>query len=115
MARDLRLLLIEDSEDDCLLLLRELKRAGWVVVHDRVDTIPALERAMASRWDAIVSDYSLPTFSAPDALAVVRARTAETPFIIVSGTVDEETAVSAMRAGARRGEPSNRAPSGRTD
>jgi signal transduction histidine kinase len=97
----LRVLLVEDSPDDEELLLRELRSGGYDVVHERVDTEAAMMSALAREsWDVILSDYALPQFSGLRALAIVRAAALDVPFIIVSGTVGEETAVSAMRSGA---------------
>jgi signal transduction histidine kinase len=97
----LRLLLIEDSESDGFLVLRALRTAGYDVKHRRVCTSKELSSALDNgEWDAIVSDYALPGFSGPAALAMVKARSLDIPFIIVSGTVGDEDAVAAMRAGA---------------
>lgn len=101
MADELRVLVIEDSEDDAALVLRELRRAGWRVEAERVETADAMRAALAARpWDLVLADYSLPRFSAPAALDLLRATGREIPFIIVSGAVGEEAAVAAMRAGA---------------
>src|SRR5688572_4589382 len=101
MGKALRALIVEDVERDALLLVRELKRGGFDVTFERVDTAEALSSALDQQsWDIIVSDYTMPRFSAPQALALVKERRLELPFIIVSGTVDEETAVGAIRAGA---------------
>ena len=100
MSVPLRLLLIEDSEDDATLLLRELRRGGWEVAHHRVETPAAMAAALEQNaWDVIISDYSLPRFSGIDALKMARERAADLPFILVSGAVGEETAVLAMKAG----------------
>jgi signal transduction histidine kinase len=100
MNRTLRVLLVEDSEDDAELLLRELRRGGHDPKWMRVDTREALESALAEeRWDAVFADYSMPRFSAPEAFSVVKARGLDVPFIIVSGTVGEEAAVQAMKSG----------------
>src|SRR5258708_2413402 len=101
MSTALRVLVVEDLEDDALLLLRELRRGGWQVTHRRVDTADAMTAALdAEPWDIIIADYAMPRFSGPAALALARQRKSELPFILVSGTVGEETAVQAMRAGA---------------
>ncbi len=101
MADELRVLVVEDSEDDAALVLRELRRAGWRVEAERVETAEAMAAALAARpWDLVLSDYALPRFSAPAALALLRATGLDIPFIIVSGAVGEEAAVAAMRAGA---------------
>lgn len=99
--RALRVLLVEDSADDAELVLHELERGGYRVRAERVDTredlMAALER---SRWDVVLSDYAMPQFSGPEALALVTGRGLELPFIIVSGTIGEDAAVAAMRSGA---------------
>lgn len=106
LRKPLRLLLIEDSEDDALLLLRELRRGGYEPVHERVDTPEDMRRALVEAdkrgepWEIVVSDYFMPRFRAPDALALLRDLGYDTPFIVVSGKVGEEIAVEAMRAGA---------------
>jgi signal transduction histidine kinase len=83
------------------LLTRALERGGFDIAAERVDTREAMERALASgRWDLILADHSMPQFSAPEALELMNGRGLDLPFIIVSGHIDEETAVSAMRAGA---------------
>ncbi|KFE70131.1 hybrid sensor histidine kinase/response regulator [Hyalangium minutum] len=96
----LHLLLIEDSEDDAALLLRELRRAGYAVTHTRVQTAEELERALGEgTWDIIISDYSLPRFDGLAAFAQVQKRGLDVPFLIVSGAIGEDTAVAAMKAG----------------
>ena len=101
MARPLRVLIIEDSEDDTLLLLRELKRSGYEVEFERVDTAQAMRSVLNQKtWDLILSDYSMPEFNAPTALELLKASGLDLPFIIVSGTIGEETAVAALKAGA---------------
>lgn len=101
MSLPLRVLLIEDEEDDALLLRRELERSGYDLHFLRVTTAEELGHALDSdSWDIILADYSLPRFDAPTALAMVRARLPDTPFIIVSGTVGEEAVVKCMRDGA---------------
>ena len=100
MAQTLRVLVVEDNERDAALLLRELKR-GYEIEFERVETEPAMVAALASRvWDMIISDYSMPRFSALEALAVLHRTELDLPFLIVSGTIGEEAAVDAMRAGA---------------
>ncbi|HET6280764.1 MAG TPA: response regulator [Polyangia bacterium] len=101
MNKDLRVLLCEDSEDDAALLTRALRQGGYNPTVERVETAEAMTAALASPWDIIISDYSMPQFDAPSALAVVKERGLDLPFIIVSGTIDEEVAVDAMRAGAQ--------------
>jgi putative nucleotidyltransferase with HDIG domain len=97
----LRVLLVEDSEDDSQLLLREIKRGGQGMEFERVETANAMKAALARQtWDVIICDYSLPQFGAPQALAVLKESGYDLPFIIVSGTIGEESAVSALKAGA---------------
>lgn len=101
MDLSVHVLIIEDSEDDALLLLRELRRGGYAPVHMRVDTSADLEQALDTHaWDIIIADYAMPRFSAPAALQLVQQRGLNVPFIIVSGAIGEETAVAAMKAGA---------------
>lgn len=97
----LRVLIIEDSEDDLLLVLRSLRRGGYTLEYQRVDT-PAMMAAALDRqsWDIAIADYTLPAFSAPEALKLLQSRKLDLPFIIVSGTIGEEIAVAAMKAGA---------------
>jgi PAS domain S-box-containing protein len=98
----LRVLLIEDSEDDALLLLRVLRRGGYDPVHERVDTAAQMEAALEGReWDLVISDHSMPTFNSSAALAMLRGKGfVDLPFIIVSGKIGEDTAVVSMKAGA---------------
>ncbi len=97
----LRVLLVEDSENDALLLVEELRRGGYEPVWRRVQTAEALERELAgASWDVILSDYTMPHFSAPEALEVARRSASDAPFVVVSGRVGEEAAVEALKAGA---------------
>lgn len=101
MSTPLRVLIVEDSPTDAKLVLHELRKMGRLVEWERVDTRVAMEEALDRReWDLVISDWSMPHFSALGALAVVKARQLDAPFLLVSGTVGEETAVEAMRAGA---------------
>jgi two-component system, cell cycle sensor histidine kinase and response regulator CckA len=101
MAIELRVLFVEDSADDLLLVLRELRRADFQIEWQRVDTAAELQRALDSHWDIILADYSMPRLSAMVALTVVRTCNAEVPFIVVSGSIGEETAVGLLQAGAQ--------------
>jgi len=95
------LLLVEDSESDAALLLAELKRAKFQVAHRRVETKADYLTAMQNQsWDAVISDYVLPQFSGPEALCLLRESGNDLPFIMVSGIYGEDTAVTAMKAGA---------------
>jgi two-component system, cell cycle sensor histidine kinase and response regulator CckA len=101
MPRPLRVLMVEDSEDDAALLLAELRRGGYDPAVERVETAEGMRRALAGgTWDVILSDYRLPSFSGPAALALMQDIGLDLPFIIVSGTIGEETAVAALKAGA---------------
>jgi two-component system, cell cycle sensor histidine kinase and response regulator CckA len=97
----IRLLQIEDSEDDAALVLVHLRRAGYEVYSERVDTASGLAQALNKKWDIIISDHSMPYFTGTEALKLVRAREAEVPFIFVSGTIGEDAATDAMRVGAQ--------------
>ncbi|BAY07030.1 hybrid sensor histidine kinase/response regulator [Calothrix sp. NIES-2098] len=97
----LNVLIVEDSEDDTLLLVRELRRSGYTLNYVRVDTADGMEAALNQRsWDVVIADYSLPAFSGLDALKIVQKQKLDLPFIIVSGTIGEDIAVAAMKAGA---------------
>jgi len=101
MKRPLRVLLIEDSESDAALIVRHLETGGYTVHAGRVSTAASLRAALAdSDYDAIIVDYHLPQFDAPSALAIVRERALDVPFIVVSGTIGEERAVAMMKSGA---------------
>jgi two-component system cell cycle sensor histidine kinase/response regulator CckA len=97
----LRALFVEDNQDDAALLLRHLERAGYSVESFRVDTHDNFNNAIENaKWDVIISDHSMPHFSSFEALAALKAHELDCPFIIVSGTIGEDMAVEAMRAGA---------------
>jgi diguanylate cyclase (GGDEF)-like protein len=97
----LRLLLIEDSEDDAALVVRALVRGGYDVTAERVDTPGALRAALNRQpWDIAIADYTMPGFSGTVALQILRERDADLPFIFVSGTIGEDAAVAAMKVGA---------------
>jgi signal transduction histidine kinase len=101
MSTPLRLLIVEDSEDDAALLLRELRRSGYDPAHEQVDNAAAMKAALdAETWDVVVSDHSMSSFSAPAALNVLQESGLDLPFIIVSGAIGEDAAVAAMKAGA---------------
>jgi signal transduction histidine kinase len=100
MKKQLRVLMVEDIEEDARLVLRELSRAGFEPQHTRVASRVELLRALGSEWDVVLCDYSMPGFSGMEALALVRESVEDLPFIIVSGTVGETRAVEIMRAGA---------------
>jgi PAS domain S-box-containing protein len=101
MGQPLRVLILEDSEDDTALVVRALHRAGYEPVWRRVDGTEAMQAALdEAPWDVVLADYTMPSFGAAAGLEVLAARGLDVPFIIVSGSIGEETAVQAMKAGA---------------
>lgn len=101
MSRSIRVLLIEDSDYDAELLLLELRQADYQPEYDRVETATAMLAALDKHpWDVVIADYVLPSFSGPAALKILQERGIDLPFIIVSGHIDEDTAVASMKAGA---------------
>jgi hypothetical protein len=101
MGRPLRVLVVDDSADDAELIVAELQRGGYDVSSERVQTAGGMREALERlRWDMVVSDYDMPTFSGPAALEVLKATGQDLPFIIVSGTIGEESAVASLKAGA---------------
>jgi signal transduction histidine kinase len=97
----LRVLVVEDNPDDEEIIVMELRGGGYQVDHECIDTAAAMKNALErTTWDVILSDYSMPEFSGPDALALLKSVGLDIPFIIVSGTVGEEAAVAAMKSGA---------------
>jgi signal transduction histidine kinase len=101
MADVLRVLIVEDSVDDTQVILRELRRGGYEVQHERVETRPAMRASLSQgRWDIILCDYTLPRFSASDALKTLQESEMDLPFIAISGTIGEESAVEMLKAGA---------------
>ncbi len=103
LMRPLRLLLIEDSENDATLLIEYLRQGGYEPETTRVDSAKALNRVLDVQGrdlDVIIADYTMPGFSGTAALTIVRDRGLEVPFIFVSGTIGEEIAVDAMKDGA---------------
>jgi signal transduction histidine kinase len=98
---ELKVLLIEDSEKDAALILRELRKAGYSPVHQRVETAGEMTAALeAENWDVILCDHAMPEFNGMEALRLLRRRDPDMPFIIVSGQIGEDLAVAAMKAGA---------------
>ncbi|MGM0651465.1 MAG: histidine kinase [Bacillota bacterium] len=97
----LKLIIVEDSEDDAMLVILALKRGGYRVEYTRVETSDQLHNALQEeQWNLIISDHGLPDFNAPDALNVLKESGHDLPFIIVSSIIDQEVAVAAMKAGA---------------
>lgn len=101
MNKPVRILIVEDSEDDAKLALRVLARGGFDPTYRRVQTAAELEAALAQEhWDALLSDFRMPGFTGMDALRIFRSTGLDIPFILISGTLGEESAVNAMKAGA---------------
>lgn len=101
MAIPLKILIVEDSEDDLFMLLHELRKAGYSPEYLSVCSAEPMRRALASReWDVITSDYNMPGFSALGALDILKESGLDLPFIVVSGKIGEDQAVATMKAGA---------------
>ncbi|MEY2488905.1 MAG: hypothetical protein QOC70_847 [Verrucomicrobiota bacterium] len=100
MKRPIRVLLVEDCDSDAELVLRELRNGGFEPVWERVETEAGFLDSLQRDFDIILSDYAMPQFDGLRALALVKRRALEIPFILVSGTIGEETAVAAMKEGA---------------
>lgn len=97
----LRVLLVEDSESDAILILKELEKGGFELASQRVQTASGLQLALDEKpWDFVITDFVMPGFSGMEALRVLREKNADIPCIMISGQVGEERAVEAMRAGA---------------
>src|ERR1700730_17602457 len=101
MDASIRLLIVEDSEEDAALVLRLLRQSGYEIDSERVDSAGSLAQALNKKWDIVISDHSLPHFSGNEALKMVRELNPEVPFIFVSGTIGEDAAAEAMRVGAQ--------------
>jgi PAS domain S-box-containing protein len=107
--RPLNVLLVEHSPDDAAVILGELERGGYRVTSERIQTAESMQEALGrSAWDVVISDFSLPGFGGPEALAVLREMGQDLPFIIVSGTAGEEAALKALKAGAHDFMPKTR-------
>lgn len=101
MPSSLRVLMIEDSEDDVILICREIRGGGYDLTYERVDSREALKAALDRQtWDVVISDYVMPRFGGLEALKMLRESGQDLPFIIVSGKIGEDIAVGAMKAGA---------------
>jgi len=97
----LRVLIVEDSEDDAILLGRQIRRGGYNLAVERVDTPQAMAAALdRQKWDVVVSDYVMPQFSGLEALSIIQEKGLDLPFIMVSGKIGEDAAVEVMKAGA---------------
>jgi phosphoserine phosphatase RsbU/P len=101
MNKDLRVLVIEDSEKDTLLLMRELEDAGYLPAFWQVDSAPGMNAALDEQeWDVVICDHSLPGFGSAEALEILKSKRLDIPFIVLSGTIGEDVAVNMMKAGA---------------
>lgn len=101
MSKSLRALLVEDSIEDAELLLQELRRGGYDATFERVETADAMAAALEKhRWDVVFGDFTMPRFNGAAALKLLREKGLDIPFIFVSGTLGEDAAIAAMRAGA---------------
>jgi PAS domain S-box-containing protein len=96
----LRVLIVEDSTEDTVLLLRQIARGGYELYQERVDTLEAMREALDERWDVVVANRAVPCFSVQEALDILKESGLDLPLVIVSGDTDEEAALAAVRAGA---------------
>lgn len=101
MGTKLRVLIVEDSEDDLFVVLHLLQNNGYEVIYKWVDNIPEINVALSEQWDIIICDYYLIGFNALDVLAIVHNQALDLPLIVISAVMDEEIAVTAMQAGAK--------------
>lgn len=100
--QSLRVLMVENSEEDVLLIICELNKGGYNPVYERVETAAAMKKALREKQlDIILCDYKMPEFNAPSAIAVLKEANIDIPLIIVSGTIGEDVAVECMRLGAQ--------------
>jgi len=100
--KSLRVLIIEDSENDALFLIRNLKKGGYNPVYERVETADAMKKALKEKqWDISLCDYSLSKFNAPSAIAILKETNIDIPLIVITGAIGEETAAECMRLGAQ--------------
>jgi len=100
--KPLRVLIVDDSENDAIILLRTLRQAGYQPIYERVWTAPAMQAALQNQeWEIVISDFHMPNFGGFEALALLKQTGSDIPFILVSAVISEETAVAAMKAGAQ--------------
>jgi len=101
MKEHLRILIVEDSEDDALLLLHNIEKSGYTIDYERVETSESMVAMLNEKtWDIVLSDYVMPHFNGLEALSILKKSGIDIPFIIISGTIGEDIAVEAMKAGA---------------
>ncbi|HWR69904.1 MAG TPA: response regulator, partial [Dehalococcoidia bacterium] len=99
--KPIRVLIVEDSDDDALLLVRQLRNSGFDPTFERVDTAEAMNAALDGRtWDIVLSDFVIPGFGGLEAIKLLRQKGFDIPIMIVSGKIGEETAVKCMKASA---------------
>src|SRR5260370_31891369 len=102
MSTSLRVLIVEDSEDDMALVVRELRRGGYEPTFERDDTPAGMTAALGkNQWDVVICDYSMPHFSGTDALRLLRTEGSEPPCILLSGTIADQTAIAVLKQGAQ--------------
>lgn len=100
MVTPLNVLIIEDLERDCLLILNELQQGGYETIHQQVHTLEELEDSLTHPWDLIICDYALAEFDLIDALRLLREKNLDLPFLIVAETISNEMAIAAIKEGA---------------
>lgn len=101
MKTALRILVVEDSEDDALLVLLQIKKGGYNVDYKRVETAKEMVSALREKtWDIILTDYIMPHFNGLEAITILKESGIDIPIIVISGTIGEEVAVETMKAGA---------------
>jgi CheY-like chemotaxis protein len=101
MCKRLSILIVEDSESDTELIIRQFQKANYDITYERVETDDQMMAAIEKQsWDLVIADYSLPEFNAPAALAILQKSGLDIPFVVVSGAIGEETAIEIMKAGA---------------
>ena len=101
MCKRLSILIVEDSESDTELIIRQFQKANYDITYERVETDDQMMAAIEKRsWDLVIADYFLPEFNAPAALAILQKSGLDIPFVVVSGAIGEETAIEIMKAGA---------------
>ncbi len=102
MERFLKVLIVDDSEDDTLLLVRELRKGGLRCKFERVESANDLKRCLNCQdWDLVVTDHNMPGFGSSEALKITKAVQPETPVIVVSGAISDDVAVDSMKSGAQ--------------
>ncbi len=100
MLKSLKVLLVEDMENDAVLIIRELRKQGYDPIHERVDTAEAMQAALENNnWDIILTDHNMPSFNSGGALEIRKQKAPHLPIILISGTIGEEATVQAVKAG----------------